>query len=101
MLAPTFIDYNTPALPEPCEMLSKQYEKVNIKFHPNPTNDFIKAEFMDSYNFQHAVIMNITGQKVWQGRSGLLKDGIRMGPYPSGIDNVLFDGKFVGRFVKI
>ena len=98
---PTFIDYNTPALPEPCELNSNQLTEIQIKFTPNPTNGYIKAVFNDAYNYNIASIIDLNGRILWKGESRLLKDGINVEEYSGGIYHVFFDGKFAGRFVKI
>ena len=98
---PTLIDYTTPPLPEPCMLSTNQIQNIQINFHPNPTHDLIKAEFLDQYNYLSCKIIDVNGREVWKGMSNDLKDGIKVGAYSNGIYQVLFDGKYVGRFVKL
>ncbi len=76
-------------------------EHIGINFYPDPTHDLIKAEFIDQYNYMSCKIIDMTGKEVWRGKSADLKEGIKVGSFSNGIYHVLFDGKYVGRFVKL
>lgn len=98
---PTLIDYDTPNLPEPCLLRSNKIDGIEINFMPNPTNGFLKAIFKDQHNYRIASIIDINGRVLWKDEARKLVDGINVEKYSGGIYHLLFDGKYVGRFVKI
>ena len=64
-------------------------------------HDLIKAEFLDQYNYMSSKIIDVNGREVWRGKSADLREGIKVGAYSNGIYHVLFDGNYVGKFVKL
>lgn len=77
------------------------HQIISVSFYPNPTTEIIKAEFQENYNHMFCKIYNTAGVEVWSGKSIELKKGIKIESFPKTTYNVLFNGKFVGRFVKI
>ncbi len=76
-------------------------DDIKIHVYPNPVHDLIKAEFLDQYNYMSSKIIDVNGREVWRGKSADLREGIKVGAYSNGIYHVLFDGNYVGKFVKL
>jgi len=84
--------------------ISKEYEKNELKFYPNPTNDILNLEIVNQNQVSHDIsIINLLGVSVFQQTSYDSKLSLNIGFLPSGIYLILVkgDGKVVsGKFVK-